>query len=219
MSKSKGNVVNPDNIIKQYGADTLRLYILFIGDYEQSTPWNDSGVKGARRFIEKLIRLEEKVTDKANDSYQVILHKTIKAVDEDIENVKFNTAIAKLMTLVNDLGKVDYINKSDFETLLKLINPFAPHITEELWERLGHKEDMVYSSWPKYDESKLVESTIEMVVSINGKVRDKIIVNIDTSKDEIITLAKSRDKIKDLIEGKEIRKIIVVPKKIVNIVV
>ncbi|KFZ26642.1 MAG: Leucine--tRNA ligase [Candidatus Izimaplasma bacterium HR2] len=219
MSKSKGNVVNPDNIIKQYGADTLRLYILFIGDYEQSTPWNDSGVKGARRFIEKLIRLEEKVTDKANDSYQVILHKTIKAVDEDIENVKFNTAIAKLMTLVNELGKAEYINKSDFETLLKIVNPFAPHITEELWERLGHKEDMVYSLWPKYDESKLVESNIEMVVSINGKVRDKIIVNIDTSKDEIIILAKSRTKIQELIEGKEIRKIIVVPKKLVNIVV
>ncbi len=219
MSKSKGNVVNPDSIIEQYGADTLRLYILFIGDYEQSTPWNDNGVKGARRFLEKLIRLEEKVTDKENDSYQVLLHKTIKAVDEDIENVKFNTAIAKLMTLVNDLGKAEYINKSDFETLLKLTNPFAPHITEELWEKLGHTEDMVYSSWPKYDESKLVESTIEMVVSINGKVRDKITVNIDTSKEDIIELAKSREKIKDLIKGKEIRKIIVVPKKIVNIVV
>jgi len=219
MSKSKGNVVNPDSIIEQYGADTLRLYILFIGDYEQSTPWNDNGVKGARRFIEKLIRLEEKLSDKENESYQVSLHKTIKAVDEDIENVKFNTAIAKLMTLVNELGKAEYINKLDFEMLLKIVNPFAPHITEELWERLGHTEDMVYAQWPKHDESKLVESTIEMVVSINGKVRDKIIVNIDTSKEEIIEIAKSRDKIKDLIEGKEVRKIIVVPKKIVNIVV
>jgi leucyl-tRNA synthetase len=219
MSKSKGNVVNPDSIIEQYGADTLRLYILFIGDYEQSTPWNDSGVKGARRFLEKLVRLEEKVTDKANDSYQVLLHKTIKAVDEDIENVKFNTAIAKLMTLVNELGKANHINKTDFETVLKLVNPFAPHITEELWEKLGHTEDMVYAQWPKHDETKLVESTIEMVVSINGKVRDKITVNIDTSKEDIIELAKSRDKIKELIDGKEIRKIIVVPKKLVNIVV
>lgn len=219
MSKSKGNVVNPDSIIKQYGADTLRLYILFIGDYEQSTPWNDSGVKGARRFLEKLIRLEEKLSDKTNDSYQVILHKTIKAVDDDIENVKFNTAIAKLMTLVNELGKAEYINKADYEMVLKIVNPFAPHITEELWERLGHTEDMVFAAWPKHDESKLVESTIEMVVSINGKVRDKITVNIDISKDDIIEIAKSRDKIKELIKGKEIRKIIVVPKKIVNIVV
>ena len=154
MSKSKGNVVNPDTIIEQYGADTLRLYILFIGDYEQSTPWNDSGVKGARRFLDKLVRLEEKLSDKENDSYQVLLHKTIKAVDEDIENVKFNTAIAKLMTLVNELGKVDYINITDYETLLKLINPFAPHITEELWEKIGHDEDMVYASWPKHDEDR-----------------------------------------------------------------
>lgn len=219
MSKSKGNVVNPDIIINQYGADTLRLYILFIGDYEQSTPWNENGVKGAHRFLEKLIRLEEKVTNKKNESYQVLLHKTIKAVDEDIENVKFNTAIAKLMTLVNELGKAKYIYKEDFETLLKLVNPFAPHLTEELWEKIGHSEDMVFAPWPKYDESKLVESSIEMVVSINGKVRDKITVNIDSSKDDIIKLAKSRDKIKVLIEGKEIRKIIVVPKKIVNIVV
>lgn len=219
MSKSKGNVVNPDIIINQYGADTLRLYILFIGDYEQSTPWNENGVKGAHRFLEKLIRLEEKVTNKKNESYQVLLHKTIKAVDEDIENVKFNTAIAKLMTLVNELGKAKYIYKEDFETLLKLVNPFAPHLTEELWEKIGHSEDMVFAPWPKYDKSKLVESSIEMVVSINGKVRDKITVNIDSSKDDIIKLAKSRDKIKVLIEGKEIRKIIVVPKKIVNIVV
>jgi leucyl-tRNA synthetase len=219
MSKSKGNVVNPDTIIKQYGADTLRLYILFIGDYEQSTPWNDNGVKGARRFLEKLVRLEEKLSDEPNDSYQVLLHKTIKAVDEDIENVKFNTAIAKLMTLVNELGKVESINKTDYETLLKLVYPFAPHITEELWETIGHDEDMVYASWPKHDETKLVESTIEMVVSINGKVRDKITVNIDTSKEEIMELAKSKEKIIELIEGKEIRKIIVVPKKLVNIVV
>ena len=128
--------MNSDSIIEQYGADTLRLYILFIGDYEQSTPWNDNGVKGARRFLEKLVRLEEKLTDKENDSYQVLLHRTIKAVDEDIENVKFNTAIAKLMTLVNELGKVDSINKTDYETILKLVNPFAPHITEEINEIL-----------------------------------------------------------------------------------
>ncbi len=219
MSKSKGNVVNPLEIIEEFGADTLRLYILFIGDYEQATPWNPNGVKGARRFLDKLARLEEKVTNEENNDYQVSLHKTIKGVSEDIENVKYNTAIAKLMTLVNELGKAKYINQNDYEMVLKLVNPFAPHITEELWEKLGHKEDMVFASWPQFDESKLVESTIEIVVSINGKVRDKIMINIDEPKEDIINRAKTTEKIQGLIEGKTIRKEIYVPKKLVNIVV
>ncbi len=219
MSKSKGNIVNPLEIIKEFGADTLRLYILFIGDYGQSTPWNENGVKGARRFLEKLARLEEKLNDKPNDTYQTILHKTIKMVDEDIENVKFNTAIAKLMTLVNELTKVEYVSKEDFEIVLKLVNPFAPHICEELWSKLGHQEDMVFASWPKYEESKLIESTIEMVISINGKIRDKIVLPMDTPKEEIIELAKKSKKIKELISGKVIKKVIVVPNKIVNIVI
>ena len=219
MSKSKGNVVNPLEIIEEYGADTLRLYILFIGDYEQSTPWNPSGVKGARRFLDKIARLEEKVSDAKNTNYQVSLHKTIKAVSDDMEHVKFNTAIAKLMTLVNELSKETVINKDDYETLLKLVNPFAPHVTEELWQKLGHTEDMVFAQWPIHDESKLVESSIEMVVSINGKVRDKIVVTLDMSKDEVIALAKDCEKIQPFIEGKTIIKEIFVPKKLVNIVV
>jgi len=218
MSKSKGNVVNPLEIIEEFGADTLRLYILFIGDYEQSTPWNPSGVKGARRFLDKIARLEEKLSDEENDSYQSSLHKTIKAVSEDIENVKFNTAIAKLMALVNELSKAKYVNKKDFEKLLKIVYPFAPHICEELWERLGHEEDMVYASWPKHDESKLVESTIEIVVSINGKVRDKIVIAVDTQKEEVLELAKQQEKIITLLEGKTIRKEIYVPNKLVNLV-
>jgi len=218
MSKSKGNVVNPLEIIEEFGADTLRLYILFIGDYEQSTPWNPSGVKGARRFLDKIARLEEKLSDEENDSYQSSLHKTIKAVSEDIENVKFNTAIAKLMALVNELSKAKYVNKKDFEKLLKIVYPFAPHICEELWERLGHEEDMVYASWPKHDESKLVESTIEIVVSINGKVRDKIVIAVDTPKEEVLELAKQQEKIITLLEGKTIRKEIYVPNKLVNLV-
>lgn len=218
MSKSKGNVVNPLEIIEEFGADTLRIYILFIGDYEQATPWNPSGVKGARRFLDKLARLEEKVTDEVNTSYEVSLHKTIKGVSEDIENVKFNTAIAKLMTLVNELGKAKAINRKDYEILLKLVNPFAPHLTEELWQSLGNNEDMVFAEWPKYDESKLVESTIEIVVSINGKVRDKMTINIDDDKDDILARAKSLEKIQSLLEGKTIRKEIYVPKKLVNIV-
>lgn len=219
MSKSKGNVVNPLEIIEEFGADTLRLYILFIGDYEQATPWNPSGVKGARRFLDKLARLEEKVNDQVNSNYEIILNKTIKAVSEDIESVKFNTAIAKLMTLVNELGKEESINKEDYEKVLKLVNPFAPHLTEELWERLGHKEDMVFASWPTYDESKLVESTIEIVVSINGKVRDKLVIDINMDKDTILGMAKGLDKIKELTEGKTLIKEIYVPKKLVNLVI
>ncbi len=219
MSKSKGNIVNPYDIIEQYGADTLRVYILFIGDYEQSTPWNENGVKGARRFLDKLARLEDKVSEDKNDNYQTVLHKTIKAVGDDIENVKFNTAIAKLMTLVNELTKEKQINKADYEVVLKLVNPFAPHLCEELWERLGHKEDMVNAPWPKYDESKMVESTIVMVVSINGKVRDKINLALDTPKDEVIDLALGTTRIKELLQDKEVRKVIVVPNKLVNIVI
>ena len=218
MSKSKGNIVNPQKIIEEYGADTLRLYILFIGDYEQSTPWNENGVKGSRRFLDKLARLEDKVKDVPNDEYQVILHKTIKMVNDDIENVKFNTAIAKLMTLVNELTKANHIFKEDYETLLKIVNPFAPHICEELWQRLGHKDDMVNAPWPIADESKMIESTIEIVVSVNGKVRDKITLPLDTSKDEVIELALATEKIKTILAGKEIRKVIVVPNKLVNIV-
>jgi len=219
MSKSKKNIVNPLEIIEKFGADTLRLYILFIGDYEQSTPWNENGIKGARRFLEKLARLEEKLRDEPNETYQTILHKTIKMIDEDIENVKFNTAVAKLMTLVNELTKAEYVSIKDFEIVLKLVNPFAPHICEELWSRIGHKEDMVFAQWPKPDENKIIESTIEMVISINGKVRDKIHLPINTEKDMVIELAKNSSKIKDLILGKDIRKVIVVPNKIVNIVI
>ncbi len=218
MSKSKGNIINPNDIIEKYGADTLRLYILFIGDYEQSTPWNENGVKGSKRFLDKLARLEDKVSEIKNDDYQTILHKTIKMVNDDIENVKFNTAIAKLMSLVNELSKATHVFTKDFEIVLKIIYPFAPHICEELWERLGHSDDMVNASWPHHDEAKLVETTIEMVVSINGKVRDKIILPLDTPKEEIITLAKATNKIKALLEGKKIIKIIVVPNKLVNIV-
>jgi len=219
MSKSKGNIVNPYDIIEKYGADTLRLYILFIGDYEQSTPWNENGVKGAKRFLDKLARLEDKINDQKNDKYQTILHKTIKMVGDDIENVKFNTAIAKLMTLVNELSKEEHIYREDFEILLKIVNPFAPHLCEELWERLGHKEDMVNAPWPQYDKNKLVESSIEMVVSINGKVRDKIRLALDTPQDEVIALAKATKRISELLNSKEIRKTIVVANKLVNFVV
>ena len=218
MSKSKNNVVNPLEIIEEFGADTLRLYTLFIGDYEQSTPWNPNGVKGARRFLDKLARIEDKVTEEPNENYQVELHKTIKAVSEDIENVKFNTAIAKLMSLVNVLTKEKHVNIKDYEMFLSIVYPFAPHICEELWAKLGHNEDMVYAPWPTYDETKLIASTIQIVVSINGKVKDKLTISVNMSKDEVLELAKQTAKIKILLEGKTIRKEIYVPNKLVNLV-
>ena len=218
MSKSKGNVVNPLEIIEEFGADTLRLYILFIGDYEQSTPWNPNGVKGSRRFLDKLARIEDKVSEEPNDNYQVELHKTIKAVSEDIENVKFNTAIAKLMSFVNILTKEEHVNKKDYEMFLSIVYPFAPHLCEELWSKLGHTDDMVYAPWPKYDESKLLASTIQIVVSINGKVKDKLNISVDMAKEEVLALAKKAEKIVALLEGKTIRKEIYVPNKLVNIV-
>ena len=218
MSKSKGNVVDPLEIIDEYGADTLRLYILFIGDYEQSTPWNPNGVKGARRFLDKLARLEDKVEDKPNANYETLLHKTIQAVGDDIEHVKFNTAIAKLMTLVNELGKEDHVARDDYEIVLKLVYPFAPHICEELWQRLGHDDDMVYAPWPDYEESKMQESTVEIVVMINGKLRDKLTIPVDMAKDDVIAKAKAQDKIHALIDGQAIKKEIYVPQKLVNIV-
>jgi len=218
MSKSKGNVVDPLEIIEEFGADTLRLYTLFIGDYEQSTPWNENGVKGARRFLDKVVRLFDKVEKKKNDAYQTLLHQTIKAVSEDIEHVKFNTAIAKLMTLVNEFTKAEYINQDDFELFIKLLNPFAPHLAEECWSLLGHEQDLVEEDWPVYDEAKLVEDEIVMVISINGKVRDKIKVPRDLDKDKVLDIALSTERIVELIEGRTPKRTIVVPNKIVNIV-
>ncbi len=219
MSKSKGNVVDPLEIIDAFGADTLRIYILFIGDYEQATPWNPSSVKGARRFLEKIARLEEKVLDKASGDYQTLLHKTIQGVNDDIENVKFNTAIAKLMTLVNELSKQETIAKADFEILLKLVYPFAPHLCEELWQRLGHEEDMVYATWPKADPTKMREDTMVIVVSVNGRVRDKMKVPVDMTKEEILAKAKKLPKVTHHLAEKTVRKEIYVPGKLVNLVV
>ncbi|MEC9484561.1 MAG: leucine--tRNA ligase [Candidatus Izemoplasma sp.] len=219
MSKSKGNIVNPLEIIEEYGADTLRLYILFIGDYEQATPWSDSGVKGARRFLDKVARLEDKVSNKPHKDYEILLNQTIKGVSEDIEAVKFNTAIAKLMTLANELNKVSHIQQADYEAFLKLIYPFAPHLCEELWSNLGHKDDMTFVEWPEYDENKLVESTIEIAIMVNGKVRDNVAIELNQDKSSVIELAKTQEKIIPYLEDKAIKKTIYVPNKLVNFVV
>ncbi|MDD3478738.1 MAG: class I tRNA ligase family protein, partial [Candidatus Izemoplasmatales bacterium] len=220
MSKSKGNVVNPLDIIEEYGADTLRTYILFIGDYEMPTPWNDNGVKGCRRFLDKLWRMYEHVTDVAlTKETDTMVHKTIKGVTDDLENMKFNTAVAKLMTLSNELGSLEFVPKSAYEQMLRLLYPIAPHITEELWEMLGHENGLVFEPWPSYDESKLVEDMVEIVISINGKVRDKLTMPTDSPETVVKEAALATEKIRTLIEEKPIRKIIIIPNKIVNIVI
>ena len=221
MSKSRGNVVNPMEIIDEYGADTLRTFVLFISDYEMATPWNDLGLKGARRFLDKIWRMFPNVKNGQTYSKKLerMIHETIKGVSEDIENLKFNTAIAKLMTLVNEYNKMTELTVADYEVLLQLLNPIAPHITEELWEMLGHETLLVHETYPTYEEEKLVKDEVEMVISINGKVRDKMLVDSKITKTDLEALAVGSDKIKAHIEGKQIVKIIIVPQKLVNIVV
>ena len=221
MSKSRGNVVNPDDIVEEYGADTFRMYEMFIGDFEKSVPWSSQGIKGCRRFIERVWKLKDII--KAEDYYsklvEVSVHKTIKKVTEDFETLKFNTAIAAMMSLVNEFYDAKGITKEDYKTLLILLNPVAPHATEEIWSIMDFGGDLNEAKWPEHDESKLIEKTIEIPVQINGKVRGKIVVAADISKDDIITMAKSDLVVKDMLDGKEIKKIIYVPGKILNIVV
>ena len=221
MSKSRGNVVNPIDIIEEYGADTLRTYVLFISDYEMSTPWNDNGVKGARRFLDKVWRLLPKVSksDKITKDLELIINQTIQGVQNDCETLKFNTAIAKLMTLANEFTKQDEISKADYVILIKLLYPIAPHICEEIWNKLGHDDLLVFEKYPDFDPKKLVEDEIPIILSINGKVRDKIQTKRDLPRVELEKLALEQEKIKSYTEGKNIIKVIVVPNKLVNIVV
>ncbi|MFP4286375.1 MAG: leucine--tRNA ligase [Candidatus Izemoplasmataceae bacterium] len=220
MSKSKGNVVNPIDIIENYGADTLRLYILFIGDYEQSTPWSDSGVKGARRFLDKVWRLMDIVQPiDEQTNIERILHKTIEEVSHDIEHTKFNTAIAKLMSLANELAKQSEISKDTYLNLLKLLYPFAPHICEEIYNLIGFKGSMMHEPYPKADPLKMVESTVTMVISVNGKVRDKIEVDKDLDQDTLKKMALENERILTFIDKKPVKKVIVVPNKLINIVI
>ncbi|MDD3865292.1 MAG: leucine--tRNA ligase [Candidatus Izemoplasmatales bacterium] len=221
MSKSHGDVVNPQEIIEEYGADTLRTYILFIGDYEMPTPWNEAGLKGCRRFLDKIWRSYEKVIpgNEYSPALESLMHKTIKNVSEDVENLKFNTAIAKLMTIVNAITAADKITRHDLETILLLLNPFAPHLAEEMWQLLGNNDALVFHQWPTYDASKMIESTVEIVISINGKIRERIQALLDTPETDLKTEVLSLPKITEIIGDKPIRKFIVVPNKLVNIVI
>ena len=222
MSKSRGNVVNPDDVVNEFGADTLRLYEMFIGDFEKAAPWSNAGIKGCRRFIERYWNLQSILVDgeAIRPEMENSFHKAIKKVSYDIENLKFNTAIASLMALMNVIAEKGSINKAELSVFTMLINPFAPHVTEEVWSEMKLGEGMVTEQiWPKYDESKCKDDVIEIVVQVNGKVRTRLSVAADIQKDDAIALAKAEDRIAAEINGKNVVKEIYVPGKLVNIVV
>ena len=219
MSKSRGNVVNPDEIVDTYGADTMRLYEMFIGDFEKAAPWNSDSIKGCKRFIEKYWNLQEKVVDgdEFTPETEALMHKTIKKVTYDIDNLKANTAIAAMMSLVNELYAKG-CNKAELKTLTILLNPFAPHVTEEMWDVMGFGGMVNQAKWPTYDEAKTQENDVEIVIQIMGKVRAKITVPVDMAKDDVLATAKAEPKIAELLDGKEIKKEVYVPGKLVNFV-
>ena len=221
MSKSRGNVVNPDEIIKDYGADTMRVYEMFIGDFEKAAPWSQSSIKGSKRFLDKVWALYGILCDEKGirPSIETEFHRTIKKVTEDIENLKMNTAIAALMSLMNNIYSTGKITADEYKIFITLLNPFAPHITEEIWEMCGFEGMLNEAKWPEYDESKCVESTVEIVVQINGKIRARLNVAANISAADAIELAKQQDAVISEISGKNIVKELYVPKKLVNIVV
>src|SRR5699024_3676071 len=225
MSKSLGNVINPDEIIASHGADTLRLYEMFMGPLDADVIWSTTGTDGARRFLDRSWRLIVNADDTLStkliyesDEIEKIYHKTVKKVTHDFKNLHFNTEISQLMMFVNEAYKVNTLNRSYIEGFVKLLSPIAPHLSEELWQRLGHEGTITYEAWPTHDESKLEENEVEVVIQVLGKVRSKIMVDKDMNKEELEKVALADEKVKEWIEGKTIRKVIVVPGKLVNIV-
>ena len=221
MSKSRGNVIDPNEVVDVYGADVLRTYVLFMGDYEQAAPWSESSVKGCKRFIDRVFNLQEILTDGDEYSKELMsaMHKTVKKVSEDIEQMKYNTAIAALMTLLNKIYENGKINRAELKTLIILVNPFAPHVTEEMWANCGYGEMLAKDAkWPSFDEAKCIDSTVEIVVQINGKIRARLSVPADIESDRAIALAKKDEGIAAALEGKNIIKEIYVKGKLVNIV-
>lgn len=221
MSKSRGNVVDPNDVVDEYGADVLRLYVLFMGDYEKAAPWSESSVKGCKRFVDRIWALQDKVVDsnEYSDKLRSLMHKTIKKVSDDIESMKFNTAIAAMMTLLNEIYNVGSITKKEFRDLLIILNPFAPHVTEELYQMIGCEGVLDEQEWVTYDEALCKDDTIEIVCQINGKVKSKLTIPTDAAKDDVIALAKADEAIVKATEGKNIVKEIYVPNKLVNLVV
>ncbi|MBE6718173.1 MAG: leucine--tRNA ligase [Ruminococcaceae bacterium] len=220
MSKSKGNVVDPNNVVDEYGADVLRVYILFMGDYASAAPWSENSVKGCKRFLDRVAGMTDLINGNGvTKELESAFHKTIKKVTSDIEELKFNTAIASMMTLTNDIYDKGSLTKDELMTFIKLLCPFAPHLCEEIWETLGGNGFCSLAEWPTYDEAKTVDSTVEIAVQINGKLRGTIMIAADLSKDDALETVKNDEKIKPFIEGKTIIKEIFVPKKLVNLVV
>lgn len=221
MSKSRGNVVDPNDVVDEYGADVLRLYVLFMGDYEKAAPWSESSVKGCKRFVDRIWAMQDKVvdSDEYSDKLRSLMHKTIKKVSDDIESMKFNTAIAAMMTLLNEIYNVGSITKKEFRDLLIILNPFAPHVTEELYQMIGCEGVLDEQEWVTYDEALCKDDTIEIVCQINGKVKSKLTIPTDAAKDDVIALAKADEAIVKATEGKNIVKEIYVPNKLVNLVV
>jgi len=221
MSKSRGNVVDPNDVVDEYGADVLRLYVLFMGDYEKAAPWSESSVKGCKRFVDRIWALQDKVvdSDEYSDKLRSLMHKTIKKVSDDIESMKFNTAIAAMMTLLNEIYNVGSITKKEFRDLLIILNPFAPHVTEELYQMIDCEGVLDEQEWVTYDEALCKDDTIEIVCQINGKVKSKLTIPTDVAKDDVIALAKADEAIVKATEGKNIVKEIYVPNKLVNLVV
>ena len=220
MSKSRGNVLDPLDVIEEYGADTLRCYVLFMGDYSIECPWNEDAIKGVSRFLDRVYNLKDRVTEGPyTKELEVIIHKTIKKVSSDIEDMKFNTAIAELMKLLNLYYENVNISTKDYEVLIKLLYPFAPHITEELNKEVLNNDSLVYSKWPEYEEDKTKNDTFEMIVQVNGKLRDKVIVNSNITKEEMEALATKLPNVLKFTDGHEIIKTICVPNKLVNIVI
>ena len=219
MSKSRGNVVNPNDVVAQYGADTMRMYIMFIGDFEKAAAWSDNAVKGCKRFLDRIWNLAEQVTpaEAYGKENEALLHKTIKKVSDDIENMKFNTAIAALMTLTNQFYDKG-VNQAEFRTMLQLLSPFAPHMADELWERFGWEGMASTSAWPAYDESKTVASEVTIAVQVGGKLNTTVTVATDSDQDAVLAAVTAEAKIAKLMEGKELVKVIHVPKKLVNLI-
>ena len=221
MSKSKGNVVNPDDVVKEFGADTLRLYEMFVGDFEKAAPWQENGIKGCKRFLDRVWAMQDKVVpgDEYSDKLRASMHKTIKKVSEDIETLKFNTAIATMMGLLNEIDAAGSLTRADYRTLLILLNPFAPHITEELYQVMGYEGVLNEQKWVEYDEKLCVEDSVEIVVQVNGKVKARFSAPVNCDKEELEKLALDLPEVKALTDGKTIVKKIAVPNKLVNIVV
>lgn len=228
MSKSRGNVINPDDIVNEFGGDTLRMYEMFMGPLEVTKPWNTNGVEGMFRFLNRIWRLfvneenqlNSKIVDgNANDAFLRTWHKTVKKVTEDMENLRFNTAISQLMIFINEAYKTDVLPRQAMENFVQMLSPLAPHIAEELWQRLGHKESITYVSWPTYDEALTVDAEVEIVIQVNGKIAERMKVAADADEAAMQEKAMSLQNVQNAIAGKTVRKVIAVKGRLVNIVV